>query len=220
MAEEDVKGKGQDADTGGKRVEPEATFTQEQVDAFFSQGYVKERIERELAKERKKYADYDDLKAQAAKLKEKEDAEKSELEKLQGQLADEQAKRAEAEQQAQERLMQAKVLVQAKELGFRNAGIAWQLVDVSPLSVGDDGQVVGVEEALKTLAEEHPYLLEKVSAANIDATAGKGQRAQPIRLTPEQASAAEELNMRPEAYAALMGARNLDDYRKLKPKQE
>lgn len=45
-------------------------------------------VEERLARERQKYADYDDLKAAASRLKEIEDAGKSEQQKLNDQLAD------------------------------------------------------------------------------------------------------------------------------------
>ena len=49
------------------------TFTQVELDAA---------IEKRLAREKAKYADYEDLKSKAAKLDELEDASKSELEKI------------------------------------------------------------------------------------------------------------------------------------------
>ena len=61
------------ADPSGKATEPK-TFTQEQVDKI-----VQERLKRAKSE---KPADYDELKAKAAKLDEIEDAQKSELERI------------------------------------------------------------------------------------------------------------------------------------------
>ena len=66
------------ADPSGKATEPK-TFTQEQVDKI-----VQERLKRAKSE---KPADYDELKAKAAKLDELEDAQKSELERITEQAA-------------------------------------------------------------------------------------------------------------------------------------
>lgn len=58
--------------TQGATAEPERTFTQSEMDAIIG-----ERLKRDRAK----YADYDELKAKAAKFDEAEEASKSELQK-------------------------------------------------------------------------------------------------------------------------------------------
>lgn len=58
--------------TQGAPAEPERTFTQAEMDAIIG-----ERLKRDRAK----YADYDELKAKAAKYDEAEEANKSELQK-------------------------------------------------------------------------------------------------------------------------------------------
>jgi len=196
------------ADSG--TVGAEAKFTQEQVDAFFA-----ERLEREKRKLAKKYADYDVLKKQADELAQLREAEKSELEKLADKLAEEQKARMEAENLATERLIRAEIQSQAASLGFVSPAHAWALLDLADINVDAEGKVAGVVEALEALAKEHPYLLGKVSAPDIDARKGAGQRTSPVRLSPDEARAAEELNMTPEAYAAMKTASDLTKYRKL-----
>lgn len=67
------------ADAGGTDTENQGkTFTQEQLDAIIGE---------RLAKEKAKYADYDDIKAKASKYDEMEEASKSELQKAQEQSA-------------------------------------------------------------------------------------------------------------------------------------
>ena len=58
--------------TQGATAEPERTFTQSEMDAIIG-----ERLKRDRAK----YADYDELKAKAAKFDEAEEASKSELQR-------------------------------------------------------------------------------------------------------------------------------------------
>lgn len=69
-----------DDTTTGDQPAPARTFTQDQLDAAIA-----ERLKRERAK----YSDYDDLKAKAGRLDEIEEREKSEVERLTQQLAEE-----------------------------------------------------------------------------------------------------------------------------------
>ena len=205
----------QSTDTGTTPVDSgtagaEAKFTQEQVDSFIA-----DRLKRQEAKLAKKYADYEDLKKQADELAQLKEAEKSELEKLADKLAEEQKARMEAENLATERLIRAEIQSQAAILGFVSPAHAWALLDLADINVDAEGKVAGVAEALEALAKDHPYLLGKVSAPDIDARKGAGQRASPVRLSPDEARAAEELNMTPEAYAAMKTASDLTKYRKL-----
>ena len=73
-----------DADTG-------KTFTQADIDRV---------VEQRLARERQKFADYDQVKADAAELAKIRDGEKSELQKLQEQLDSEREARSTAEKEA------------------------------------------------------------------------------------------------------------------------
>lgn len=73
--------------------EPAKTFDQEAVDRI-----VAERLSRERAK----YSDYNDLKAQAAKLAEIEDAQKTEAQRLEERAETEAQARTAAEQRAQD----------------------------------------------------------------------------------------------------------------------
>ena len=70
MENKPTTGGGQEPNGGA----PEKTFTQGEMDAIIGQ---------RLAREREKYADYDILKAKAAKFDESEDAQKTELQKAQ-----------------------------------------------------------------------------------------------------------------------------------------
>ena len=69
MAEEISKTVNQEKPTAGQ---PERTFTQAEMDAIIGE---------RLSRERAKYADYEDIKAKAAKYDEAEEASKSELQK-------------------------------------------------------------------------------------------------------------------------------------------
>lgn len=211
MTDEVKDQEAQDADTGGTEVAgADTSFTQDQVDALITK-----RLERERAKFAKQYEGFDDLKAKAAKWDKKEQADKSELEKMQEKLAEADRQRVAAENTARERLIKTDILLAAQRLNFVNPEHAWSLVDLAAITVSDDGKVLGVEDALKALAETSGYLVGKGRAPDIDAAKGSGQRTTPIKLTADEAAAAEQLNMTPEKYAAMKTARNLTDYQKL-----
>lgn len=138
-------------ETGGEQDGGERTFTQEELDAV-----VRQRLERE----RSKYIDYDDLKAKASKWAEHEEAQKTELQKLQ-----DKADKLEREKQASEagyrdRLLRAEVRIQAAQMGFRNPDDAYRLADLQGLEIDDDGNAAGVKEALDKLVQDRPYLLD------------------------------------------------------------
>ena len=95
----------------------------------------------------------------AKQLKQYEDKDKSELEKLQGQLKEYQEKAEKAEAAA----LQAKL---ANEI-LKFPGFVWhdpeavlRLVDMEMISVDEDGKVTGVKDALNKLAKEKAYLLK------------------------------------------------------------
>ena len=82
--------------------EPERTFTQSELNAILGD---------RLAQERKKYADYDELKGKAAKFDEAEEASKTELQKAKELNADLQKKldafqKAETERKLKEKISQ------------------------------------------------------------------------------------------------------------------
>lgn len=64
----------------------------------------------------------------------------------------------------------------------------------------EDGKPQGVEDALKALLEEKPYLKGKPSAPSVDGGSG-GEEAK-TSLTAEQAQMAQMFGMKPEEYAA------------------
>ena len=91
--------------TQGAPAEPERTFTQSEMDAIIG-----ERLKRDRAK----YADYEELKAKAAKFDEAEEASKSELQKA---VEERDKYKAELEKLAAERERAEKVAKVAAEKG-------------------------------------------------------------------------------------------------------
>jgi hypothetical protein len=165
--------------------QPEKTFTQAELER---------QLGERLARERAKYADYEELKAAKTKLEELEAGQLSERDKLQKQIeklekkvAEAEARALEKEQKAQEILIRSAVLSEASRLGFANPEDAYLLLGTKP-TIGEDGQPAGVAEAVKALAETRPYLLRGTTQSRIptgEPFNPSGQQGQ-LRETDEQ----------------------------------
>lgn len=145
--------------------EPPKTFTQDELDKI-----VAERI----ARERKKYADYDDLKKKAEEYEkaeaERKKAEMTAQERLEAEKAEAQRKAQEAEEAAQralsaanQRLIKSEFKLLAKEAGIRADALedAYKLADVSGVTVDEDGNIAGVKAVVDALIANKPYLVEQ-----------------------------------------------------------
>lgn len=152
-------------ETPENKSEQAKTFTQEELDKILADRIARER------KKLDKYADYDDVKKKAEELerqeKERKEAEMSEVEKLQTRLEELQAKANEAEETksktleaANKRLIKSEFRLVAKELGVRKDALddAFVLSDLSGVEVDEEGNVVGVKEALESLKKAKAYL--------------------------------------------------------------
>lgn len=153
-----------EADKPEDKPEPKVvTMTQEELDAL---------IGREKGRVKGKYADYDDLKAKISEFEtkqaEQEREKLSEVERLQADLAARDTKEQELAQQLEA------VRNQAKQERIRNAFIqsastnnvayveaALKLADLSAVEVGEDGTVIGVDELMKSLVTDNPFLVAK-----------------------------------------------------------
>lgn len=157
---DDKKADGNDNDDKPKKVE----MTQEELDAL---------IAKRLEREKKKYADYDDLKTKLSDYEKAEEerkkADMSEIERLQAEkdealkkVEEYEGKASQALSSANERLKRAEFRLLAKEMNVRNDAIddAFKLADLSAVEVDEDGNVKGVKEALETLSENKKWLFE------------------------------------------------------------
>lgn len=139
-------------------------LTQEEFDA---------KIAERLARERKKYVDYDELKTKLTALEQAEEERKkaamSEQERLQTEKDAAEKKALEAEESAQkvltsanQRLIKAEFKALAREAGVRADALedAFKLAELTTVSVDDDGNVEGVSDVITALVAAKPYLAE------------------------------------------------------------
>lgn len=159
---------------------PDRTFTQAELDRV-----VGERLARERTT---KYADYDDIKAKAARFDELEASQKTELEKERAAREASDKKAADAVTRANDALMRSAVIAAASKANVVDADAAFALIDKSKLTVSDDGSVIGVDDTLKALLVERPFLVGKATSPTPTGDAGGGARgdAVPGQLTRDE----------------------------------
>lgn len=184
MADDGTTDAGQEGQEGGEQEQPqERTFTQAELDRI-----VQDRVARV---KREAPADYEELKAKAAQLEELETAKLSELEqeKKAREKAEKQA--AEAMKRANERLLQAEILAEATAQQAIRPEHLHRLIDTDTVTIGDDGQVTGVQDAVKAFLEANP---EYVGTSRPAGPVDQGARG----TTPKQLTRDDLKDMSPD----------------------
>jgi hypothetical protein len=192
MADEAKNDEGTETEQGNESTEAEAsskTFTQEDIDRV-----VKDR----LARERGKYADYDELKAKAGKLDEIEAANQSELEKAQQAAEKAKTEGAQAIERANGRLIRAELLSALTAANVSKPEVLLSAIDKTGLTVNDDGSVSGVDEVVAAFVEANPEFVGK--QVRKPESADQGARGDgPDQITQEQLA-----TMKPEEIAKAL----------------
>lgn len=95
------------------------------------------------------------------------------------QLATAQSAAQEAQRKANDKLIRAELKYVGSELGLVDVDVAYLLLDKEGISVGDDGSVEGVKEALEKVIAEKPYLAKGDTPPNNHYQPGPNQRLNP-----------------------------------------
>ena len=174
--------------------EPTKTYTQDEIN---------EMIAKRLERERKKFADYDEIKTKLSTYeqaqKERQEAEMTELEKLQAKLAEKETSEqtlaqqlAEVQKTAQEERIRNEFIKVATSANIAYIDDAIALADLSAVKIDEDGKVVGVDHVVSALVENKPFLIAKKQPQAIGTATNGGT--QPSDKTAEQllADAAEK----------------------------
>lgn len=93
------------------------------------------------------------------RLKEFEDKDKSEIEKAQADAA-EAAKRAEAAETALQRERVNNAFLLHNKVTWHNPERALALLDLSDVTIAEDGTVIGMDKAIEALSKSDPYLIK------------------------------------------------------------
>lgn len=158
----------------GAATPPQDAGTPASAEKTYPESVVQSMIEDRLARERKKFTDYPDLKAEAERLREQV-AETDTLRKR--------AERAEAERDAiregatTDKLNRALVM-EAVRAGARNPELVAGLIPADAVTLGDDGSVKGADKAVARLAESDAYLFAPATPGSGD---GGARQSTPAR---------------------------------------
>ena len=148
-------------------VQPEntpKTFSQEELDKI-----VADRITRER-KKLDKFADYDEIKTKLDEFlnqdEERKRAELTEIERYQKDLEKIAGERdaiknqiTEWQSKFQQQAITNEFIKVASSLNVQYVDDAYKLADLSAVTVGEDGKVEGVEDIVKALVENKPFLV-------------------------------------------------------------
>lgn len=148
--------------------QPARTFTQAELDAI---------VERRLAKERAKFADFDTFKAARVRLAEIEDAERTEVERAQNAAREADERAQQAESRFRSASIASAVAVEAAKAGA-DPDVILALIDTAAVELDDDGHVDGVADQVAALLEAKPYL-RRPTAGSFDGGARGGTSSLP-----------------------------------------
>jgi hypothetical protein len=176
---------------------PDPDPTPPAPDKTFSQADLDRIVAERLARDRKGREDYDDIKTKLTTLEQAEaDREKAKLsdtERLEAEKAEALKKAQEAEDRstaretaANQRIINAEFRTLAREANVPadRFAAAVKLADLSGVTVDDEGNAVGVKEAVEALVAAHGYLVEKTQAKTLGGASGG--KADPPDKTKEQ----------------------------------
>lgn len=168
-------GSGQDNGNGAGAGQGK-TYTQAELDRMFSERA--SRAEEATTKrilEALGVEDLDNAKTALAKVKELEDAQKSELEKLQEKIVSLEKASGQHATQTKALVTEYEVKLEAGKLGIVDPEAAFKLLDLNGLKFDKDGRPKNTEDLLKALLEERPYLAGKSRQVRGNAGSGTDQ---------------------------------------------
>jgi len=168
-----------------------AGMSQAQIDAI-----VQARLADERRRIQNQYGNLEELAAARQELQQRKQAEMSEVEKLQQQIKDMEAKQQQYQQQAEVERLNALRLRVGQELGLPP-------VLSARLQGADETELKADAEAVKSVLGQTGVTS---SVPNIDATAGGGQRSagKSVKLSPSQQAIADMYGMSYEDYAKTL----------------
>jgi len=111
-----------------------------------------------------------------AKLKDKEDADLSELERAQHRATEAEAAADAARASAKETALRYEVAVLTNKLNLHDADTAYRLLDASTVEWGDDSRPTNVEALMKALVKERPFLVKAKAEGGVEPTPDGGDK--------------------------------------------
>lgn len=170
---------------------------------------VETRVRERLAREKAKYADYDELRAKAERFDELQQANQSEIEKAIARAEKAEQEKASLEQRWRDASLRAAIVAEAAKPGRQIADPEAAVVfltgpDADLLAVGDDGSPTNIAEAMDQLLEKRSFL-NAVSPGGARGNADQGARGSTGHITRDQLK-----NMSSAEIVAAQNAGQLD----------
>lgn len=167
----------------------EKTFTQDELNAIIDQRIGRERakFEQELEPLRTKATRYDEL----------EEQNKTELQREQEARAAAEQRAQQVEAQLRDTQRRSAITQAASAAGAVDPDAVLALLPQDSVTIGDDGQVTGAEDAIKALLEAKPYLVRQAEGEPAPQTSGTANG-----------------GPRPPAHEPDPGSLDMDDYYK------
>lgn len=132
------------------------TLTNEEFEKFYSDPRTFDHPRFKSLAERAKKAD------ELEKAQQEADTNRLKDEKKWQELAEKQENRAnDVQQRFETSTIDNKIVIEATKLGITDLDAATKLLDRTGISINEQGEVSGVEEAVKALAESKTYLVDK-----------------------------------------------------------
>lgn len=163
------------------------------ADKTFTQADLDRIVQDRLARQAKQFEGFDDLRAKAEEFDKLQEQQLSELDREKKAREKAEADAAKKIEAANRRLIEAAVLAQATAQKAIKPEHMHRLINTDTVTVADDGQVTGAEEAVKAFLEANPEYVGKSAPPPGDADQGARKTA------PNQLSREELASMSPEA---------------------
>lgn len=142
-----------------------------------SQAELDRIVEARIARERRKFADYDEVKAKAEKYDKVLDEQKTESEREKERADKLERERDDALRKANTTLIRAEVIAEAARQNAVNGEAVYRLLpDDHGIEVDDDGNVKGVKAAVESLLADNDYLVAKQGRRTSGNGADQGAR--------------------------------------------
>lgn len=171
------------AEVTGNAASTEKAYTQSELNRMFAERA--KQAESALLK-RLGFESPDDAEALVKQVREKEQAEKSELQKAL-ELASEKDKRIQdLMNQQRELVVQSGVTTAASKLGIIDPDAAYRLLDKSLIEYDEGGQAKNIEALLVSMLKERPYLTGSSASAMNPGKTRKYSREEIERMTPAE----------------------------------
>lgn len=144
--DDDENNNNNDDNQGNKNDKNEKTYTTDEINKI---------IEKRLSRERKKIAKEFNEKIERKNLDENE--------RLKLEKADAERKAQETLNHANNRLIKSEIISKAATYGVIDNDAVYALIDKSDIEIDENGNISGVDDALKTLLEKKSYLIKKTT---------------------------------------------------------